>query len=137
MLRASLASPWTICTLLLLSGLAGPACRKSIPPTPPPAAKSGGTAVAVSKDSPLLYTYVESKGTFATTDKAEDVPQEARKLVRVVDPAKPLPQGQDTTRVHVVDLAELLATGKADARSMSREAFETGALAQLPPGESS
>ncbi len=138
MLRASLARPWTICTLLLLTALAAPACRKGTPPAPPPAAaKNSGAAVAVSKDNPLLYTYVESKGTFATTDKAEDVPQEARKLVRVVDPAKPLPQGQDTTRVYVLDLAELLAAGKAEARSMSREAFETGALAQLPPGESS
>jgi len=90
-----------------------------------------------SKDSPLLYTYVEEKGTFATTDKAEDVPPDARKLVRVVDPSKPAVQGQDTTKVYALDLAELLASGKAKARVLSREAFETGALAQLPPGESS
>jgi glutaredoxin len=34
-------------------------------------------------------------------------------------------------------LEELLASGKAEALALSREAFETGALAQLPPGESS
>jgi glutaredoxin len=36
-----------------------------------------------------------------------------------------------------VDLGELLSVGKAVAKGLSREAFETGALAQLPPGESS
>ena len=73
----------------------------------------------------------------ATTDKAEDVPQNARRLVRVVDPAKAANDRQDPTKVYAVDLSELLASGKAEARPLSREAFETGALAQLPPGESS
>jgi glutaredoxin len=114
-----------------------PGCRKSRPPAPPPSAKAPSPKLAVSKDRPLLYTYVENKGTFATTDKAEEVPQDARKLVRVVDPAKPLDDRQDATRVYVLDLSELLAAGKAEARALSREAFETGALAQLPPGESS
>ena len=93
--------------------------------------------MAVSKDSPLLYTYVEHKGTFATSDKAADVPENARRLVRIVDPTKPSPDRQDPTKVYAVDLAELLSAGKATARLLSREAFETGALAQLPPGESS
>jgi glutaredoxin 3 len=93
--------------------------------------------MTVSKDSPLLYTYVEPKGTFATTDKAADVPENVRRLVRVVDPTKPAPDRQDPTKVYAVDLTELLSAGKANARWLSREAFETGALAQLPPGESS
>jgi glutaredoxin len=91
----------------------------------------------VSKESSVLYTYVEAKGSFATTDKAEDVPQNARRLVRVVDPAKATNDRLDTTRVYAVDLGELLSAGKVTARVLSREAFETGALAQLPPGESS
>ena len=94
----------------------------------------------ISKESPVLYTYVEAKGSFATTDKAEDVPQNARRLVRVVDPAqatKATNDRLDTTRVYAVDLGELLSAGKVTARVLSREAFETGALAQLPPGESS
>jgi glutaredoxin len=93
--------------------------------------------MSVSKDSPLLYTYVEPKGTFATTDKASDVPENARRLVRIVDPNKPSPDRQDPTKVYAVDLSELLSAGKASARLLSREAFETGAMAQLPPGESS
>jgi glutaredoxin len=37
----------------------------------------------------------------------------------------------------VVNVNELLKAGKATARPLSRDAFETAALAQLPPGESS
>jgi len=127
----------TICILALVVAVA--ACKKGAPPAPPPvAAKSAPEApVAFSKDSPLLFTYVEPKGTFATTDKAADVPESARKLVRVVDPSPATPDPRDTTKVYAVDLSELLGSGKAQGRLLSREAFETGALAQLPPGESS
>jgi glutaredoxin len=102
-----------------------------------PAASANPPKLEVSKDSPFLYTYVEASGAFATTDKADDVPEKARRLVRVVDPAKATNDRQDTTRVYVIDLGELLGAGKVTARVLSREAFETGALAQLPPGESS
>lgn len=121
--------------LVALSAFAS--CRKRTPPMPPPSARTQVPKLAVSKDSPLLYTFVDAKGGFATTDKAEEVPENARKLVRVVDPSKAVHEGQDPASVQVVDLNELLGAGKAEARSMSREAFETGALAQLPPGESS
>ena len=124
----------TLVAVLLLGAVA---CRKSVPPAPPPQAKAAPVKLEVSKASPLLYTYVDAQGTFATTDKAEDVPQNARRLVRVVDPSTPAPAGADPTKVFALDLGELLAAGKGEARSMSREAFETGALAQLPPGESS
>lgn len=128
--------PRTICVLVLIG--IGAACKKGAPPAPPSVvAKAPDTPVTFSKDSPLLFTYVESKGTFATTDKAEDVPENARRLVRVVDPSKPAQDRQDTTKVYAVDLSELLGSGKAQGRLLSREAFETGALAQLPPGESS
>jgi glutaredoxin len=91
----------------------------------------------VSKDSALLFTHVEPNGNFATTDKADSVPEIARRLVRVIDPAKGVAQRRDTSSVYVLDLRELLASGKTRALAMSREAFETGALAQLPPGDSS
>ena len=123
--------------LVLTSGALGLACKKSAPPMPLPAASANLPKLEVSKDSPVLYTYVEAAGTFATTDKAENVPENARRLVRVVDPAKATNDRQDTTHVYVIDLGELLGGGKVTARVLSREAFETGALAQLPPGESS
>jgi arsenate reductase-like glutaredoxin family protein len=90
----------------------------------------------VSKDSALLFTYVEPNGMFATTDKAERVPQVARRLVRIMGRAKGEPQRRNNTSVEVIDLRELLAKGKTQPRVMLREAFETSALAQLPPGDS-
>ena len=125
-------------SLLLLAGFGLElGCKKSAPPAPVREAREELPKLEVSKDSPVLYTYVEAKGTFATTDKAEDVPQNARRLVRVVDPARATSDRQAAIRVYAIDLGELLSAGKAAARVLSREAFETGALAQLPPGESS
>ncbi|MGA7743528.1 MAG: glutaredoxin family protein [Polyangia bacterium] len=122
-----------ILTLLLLLG----ACKKGTPPAPPPTAQAELPPFEVSKDSALLFIHVEPNGNFATTDKADSVPEVARRLVRVIDPAKGAAERRDTSSVYVVDLRELLGNGKARARTMSREAFETGALAQLPPGDSS
>jgi glutaredoxin 3 len=130
-------SAWVPSLLLLATASLGLGCKRSSPPAPRREAREELPKLEVSKDSPVLYTFVEDKGTFATTDKAEDVPPNARRLVRVVGPAKPMGNGQDARRVYVVDLGELLSSGKATARVLSREAFETGALAQLPPGESS
>jgi glutaredoxin len=103
----------------------------------PPATQAELPPIEVSKDSALLFTYVEPNGTFATADKADSVPEVSRRLVRVIDPAKGVAERRDTSNVYVVDMRELLAKGQSHARAMSREAFETGALAQLPPGASS
>ena len=124
---------WTTFALVVLVGV----CKKGAPPSPPPTARAELPPLDVSKDSALLFTHVEPSGNFATTDKADSVPGIARRLVRVIDPAKGVAERRDTTSVYVIDLRELLANGKAQARAMSREAFETGALAQLPPGASS
>jgi glutaredoxin len=110
-------------------------CKKGAPPAPPRTVEGTAPSIEVQKDSPLLFTYVNPKGVFATTDKSEDVPENARRLVRIVDPSKG--SGPDATRVYALDLGELLKAGKTTARPLSREAFETGALAQLPPGDSS
>jgi arsenate reductase-like glutaredoxin family protein len=91
----------------------------------------------VKKDGSWLYTYVDGKAQFTTVDKPDDVPAGARRLVRVVDPTKEAQERRDTTNVYVIDGEQLVKTGKAAARVLSRQAFETGALAQLPPGESS
>ena len=124
----------TICSLGLIAVVAL-SCKKGTPPAPPRTAEATVPTIEVQKDSPLLFTYVNPKGVFATTDKAGDVPENARRLVRVVDPSKG--GGTDATRVYAIDLGELLRAGKTTSRALSREAFETGALAQLPPGESS
>jgi glutaredoxin len=122
--------------VLLGLALAG-GCKKGTPPAPSPAAQTALPPLEVTKDSALLFTHVEPSGKFATVDKADAVPEISRRLVRVIDPAKGVAERNDTSNVYVLDLRELLSTGKTRAQAMSREAFETGALAQLPPGDSS
>ena len=120
----------TVIAFLLLIA----ACKKSAPPSvtsqvelPPQEVK---------KDSALLFTYVEPSGMFATTDRAENVPEAARRLVRIMNQNKGGPSRRNDTNVEVVNLRELLINGKTLPRVMLREDFETGALAQLPPGDS-
>jgi len=123
---------------LLLLALAAPSvgCRRSGPDAPGPA-RTAPQTLEVLKDGRWLFTYVESNGQFSTTDKPETVPERARALVRVFDPANPPPKNAESPEVFVADLNQLLKSGKAAAKPMSREAFETAAMAQLPPGETS
>ena len=115
--------------------LAGGACRRSAPDAPPQP-KSQPGVVEILKGGRWLFTYVEPAGTFATTDKAESVPEGQRAIVRVFDPAD-LGKTDAPGQVTVTDLNQLLKSGKARAKPLSRDAFETAALAQLPPGQSS
>ena len=117
-------------TALLLA-----ACKKTAPEAPPQPGAAPAT-IEVLKDGRWLFTYAEPKGTFATTDKPDSVPETARAMVRVFDPSAPekTPGGG---RVYVTNLNDVLSKGRAPARPMSREAFETAALAAHPTGESS
>ncbi len=124
---------WLALSSLLALSLVG--CRKSTPPAPPPAAQAQLPTLEVKKGASLLFTYVKADGLFATTDNAESVPEEARRLVRVIDPNQGAGR-RDTEQVYVIDVGEFLKAGQATAKVMSREAFETGALAQLRPGDS-
>lgn len=108
-------------------------CRRATPDAPPVPAPLG--ELQVLKDGRYLFTYVEPSGTFATTDKPEIIPEVARKMVRVIDPAET--KMKDSTGVYTVNVNDLLKARKAPARPLSREAFETSAEAQLPPGDSS
>jgi glutaredoxin 3 len=111
------------------------ACRRSSPDAAPqPKAQPG--VVEILKGGRWLFTYVEPAGTFATTDKPESVPEVARAIVRVFDPAD-MAKTDAPGQVYVTDLNQLLKSGKAPARPLSRDGFETAALAQLPPGASS
>jgi len=110
------------------------ACKKRAPP--PLTSQIETAPQEVRTDSALFFTYVEPNGIFATTDKADTVPEIARRLVRIMSQTKDGPLRLNNTNVEVVDLHELLVNGKTLPRVMQREAFETGALAQLPPGDS-
>jgi glutaredoxin len=111
-------------------------CRKPVPAAPP-VEQSRLPPIEVKKDGSWLYTYVDDKGQFATTDKLDAIPVGSRHLVRVVDPSWGALDRRDTTTVYVIDAGELVRAGRTQARALSRLAFETGALAQLPPGASS
>jgi len=117
-----------------LSSSAG--CRRAAPDLPPPP-KGAPAVIEVLKGGRWLFTYVEPSGLFASTDKPDSVPERSRAIVRVFDPSDPSSKTNDPARVFVVNLNDLLKSGKAPARPLSRDAFETAALAQLPPGESS
>jgi glutaredoxin len=123
-------------SLVLVLVLAGASCRRSAPDAPAPT-RAAPQTLEVLKDGRWLFTYVESNGQFATTDKPETVPEVARHMVRVFDPANPPPKNADSPEVHVTDLNLLMKSGKAPAKPLSREAFETAAMGQLPPGETS
>ena len=121
---------------LIVAGMAilgGSACHRAAPAAPAAEAPLG--ELQVLKDGRFLFTYVERSGTFSTTDKPDSIPEVARKVVRVADPTQ-LRAGE-TSSVHVCDVEDLLKAGKAAAHTMSREAFETAALLQLPAGATS
>ena len=116
--------------------LASAGCRRPAPEAPPTAPPGMPATIEVLKDGRWLFTYAEPTGSFTTTDKPDSIPAASRKLVRVFDPSAP-DKTDGSGRVYVTNLDEVLAKGKAAARVMSREAFETAALAALPTGESS
>ena len=123
-----------IAITLLVAGAAS--CKRPAPEAPPAPPAGMPATIEVLKGGRWLFTYAEASGTFATTDKPESVPEPARSLVRVLDPAAPDKAGP-AGQVYVTNLNEVLGKGKASARVMSREAFETAALAGYPTGESS
>jgi len=129
-------SPVRLSILIAILGLG--ACHRSVPEVAPSMTAAPAT-IEVLKGGRWLFTYAEPAGTFATTDKPETVPAEARALVRVLDPSEPMSMSTKSVgdRVYVTDLNELTSKGKSAARAMSREAFETAALAGLPGGQSS
>jgi glutaredoxin len=120
-----------VAAILLAAG-----CKRSAPEAPPAPSAAAPATIEVLKEGRWLFTYAEPKGTFATTDKPESVPEEARAMVRVFDPAAPEKTPGDG-RVYVTNLNDVLSKGRAPAKPMSREAFETAALAAHPTGESS
>ena len=126
----------SVLRLVCVMALALAACRRSAPEAPPAPVAGAPATIEVLKEGRWLFTYAEPKGTFATTDKPDSVPETARALVRVFDPSAP-EKTPGAGRVYVTNLNDVLSKGRATARPMSREAFETAALAAHPTGESS
>jgi glutaredoxin len=134
--RSQLALVWFVLALAA-SASSLSACKKAVPEAPP-VLSQGAPPLDVKAEGKWLYTYADDAGHFVTTDDPKKVPETSRRVVRVLDPAaNPAAPGSDPGKVYVIDLAELEKKGKVVARPLSREAFETGALSQLSPGESS
>jgi glutaredoxin len=125
-------------TFFILAALVAlaPACRRSAPDGPVPSRTAPGT-LEVLKDGRWLFTYMEPKGEFSTTDKPEVIPAQSRAVVRVFDPSNSAQKNNASAEIYVADVNVLLKSGKAQAKALSREAFETAAMAQLPAGETS
>ena len=121
--------------LFVLCTAAVAGCRKVVPDVAP-VPKGAPATLEILKGDRWLFTYVEPDGQFATTDKPEIVPEVSRRLVRVMDPSNPS-KNASAEGVFVANLNQLLNSGKVQAKVLSREAFETAALAQLPAGQSS
>jgi len=119
---------------LALALVAFPACHRAAPESAP-AAPGAPATIEVLKGGRWLFTYAEPAGTFSTTDKPETIPEAARGLVRVIEPTEQMKGATD--RVYVTNVGDLVGKGKSSAKAMSREAFETAALAALPGGQSS
>ena len=81
-------------SVVVLASL-GAGCRRSGPDAPVPA-RTAPQTLEVLKDGRWLFTYVEPNGQFATTDKPDAVPEGARALVRVFDPANPPPKNAES-----------------------------------------
>src|SRR5579863_6972239 len=101
------------------------ACRHARQSTPQVTA---ATLPVVRPDSDgLLLTWIDDKGDFHVETRASDVPIMGRDTVRVVDPAREAPAGDD---VVVADFRQTGADGSYPVRTMGRTVFEAIAVAR-------
>src|SRR5688572_6391375 len=88
--------------LLLLVVFAVWACRKEVPSAPPGGSKQAGPVV-VENSGNWLFTYATPDGKFETTDKAEQVPDVSRGVVRAQSPGNSA-AGQLATTLAATDV---------------------------------
>src|SRR3954447_2403980 len=106
-MRRTAISPPAVLLLTTLTAMAGPACRRSAPDAPVAAHTAPGT-LEVLKDGRWLFTYIEPKGDFSTTDKPEVIPAQSRAVVRVLDPSNPAQKNAAGAEIYVADVNVLL-----------------------------
>jgi glutaredoxin len=115
-------------------------CRKTTLPVEPPAparAELPEVGKEALEGGKLVLTYAREDGSFREASKIADIPEGSRKVVRVVDPTRARADRSDTTRVFVADLTAPKSDGHYPVRLSPRDVFETLALAQLGPGQTS
>lgn len=126
-MKASAVRTLVVVAILLAS------CKKSVPPVAPSGPVGGAIEVGVQADGGWLYTYLDPSGKFETVDKVDAIPGGVRRVVRASDPSA----SAVGDRLWVINADELVRRGHVKGKSMSRPAFETAAMVQLGPGESS
>ena len=99
--------------------------------------KRSGATVAAASDEPstvvkpdsagLLLTWIDDKGDFHVETRSADVPIMGRDTVRVVDPAREAPPGDN---VVIADFRQAGADGSYPVRTMARADFEAIAVAR-------
>jgi glutaredoxin len=81
--------------------------------------------ITVSANNPdLLYTYLLADGSFATVDSIEEVPEQAREQVVVVDTSLSPEQRRSSQVIYVADLTAAREDGTYPYSLVSRYSFE-------------
>lgn len=108
--------------VVFASLLALGACRKAERPKQQAASVAAPATVEIDIAQPhLRFTYLDTKGRFKMAQRAKEVPEKARGAVMVVDLSKRAGMG---AKVPVLDLRDGKLTGRLQARSLDRAAFD-------------
>lgn len=122
-------------TIVFAFGICGicSACGEEKPPAPdkPPSAQGDGAdaepAIYIAGQTEAVLTYAGARGEFADAQRADDIPDEARGMVRVTLLGGPkAPQG----KVWVANLKNLDADNKVELSTVARNMFEELAAGQ-------
>jgi len=110
---------------LVLATLSIGACKHTRQSAPHGAAASFPVVRPDSEE--LLLTWIDDKGDFHVETRAADVPIMGRDTVRVVDPGREGPPGDD---IFVADFRQASADGAYPVRTMGRADFDAIAVAR-------
>ena len=110
-------------TLLLI--LPAASCKK---PKPPSVELTGLPSIMLKTSANLLYTYYDAQAaSFKTATQLDDVPEQARPWVRVLQLSGNPAQRSDHELVYVADLTKVGDDGQIPYIVISRRGFEQGA----------
>jgi glutaredoxin len=108
----------------LMSAALGTGCRRDTVAT---AAGAAVLPVLRADSNGLLLTWIDDKGDFHVETRVADVPDAGHDLVRVVDPNKETPSGD---QVFVADFGQRGPDGTFPVRTMARSDFEAIAVSR-------
>lgn len=119
----SLLRTFAVFTCLMIAAL-GAGCRRGTVAT---AAGAAVLPVLRADSDGLLLTWIDDKGDFHVETRVADIPDAGHDLVRVVDPNKETPSGD---QVFVADFRQPGPDGTFPVRTMARSDFEAVAVSR-------